>query len=211
MKDPTELVIVGGILGLFGAMLGWAWYAVRARARKLARLPHARIVVDESVSGARILAVLALGALLAAASAPLMMTLFPKSPMMFLVCIALAFTAVLAPLTFARRLTVVCRLVLDERQLRLEPRGERAVSIDLAQPFALDAQSLDDEMLVRAEQGRSRIHFSYRRGPAVVTLPLGEPPDGWFSEGEQATLFGDEARIIHERLRAMPELARERT
>jgi hypothetical protein len=43
--------------------------------------------------------------------------------------------------------------------------------------------------------------FTYRQGPAFVTLPLTELPPGWVRDDERFTLFGDEAAIIHERIR----------
>ena len=136
-------------------------------------------------------------------SAPVLMAAFPKTPLMFLVTIGLAFAAVLAPLTFARRFTVDVRLALEPRSLRLERRGARPVVVDVARAFTLEAKCIDDEILVLVEQEAARVPFSYRQGPAFVTLPLSPLPKGWIGEDERFTLFGEEAAIVHERLRVL--------
>jgi hypothetical protein len=172
---------------------------------------EAPAVSVESVSGARILVVLLAGMVLTGGSAPLLMAAFPKTPLMFLVSIGLAFAAVLAPLTFARRFTVDVRLALEPRSLHLERRGGRPVVVDLARPFALEAKRVDDEVLVLVEQEAARILFSYQQGPAFVTLPLSPLPEGWVGKGERFTFFGEEAAILHERLRLLSSPAGCRT
>jgi hypothetical protein len=166
-------------------------------------LREAPAISVESVSGARICVVLLAGMVLTGGSAPLLMTAFPKTPLMVLVSIGLAFAAVLAPLTFARRFTVDVRLALGPRSLRLERRGARPVAVDLARPFTLEAERVDDEVLVLVEQEPARVLFSYRQGPAFVTLPLSPLPEGWVGEDERVTFFGEEAAILHERLRLL--------
>lgn len=205
MRDPGELVVVAVILGLFGAIAAAGWYVAKARPARLARLREAPAISVESVSGARILVVLLAGMVLTGGSAPLLMAAFPKTPLMLLVSIGLAFAAVLAPITFARRLTVDVRLALEPRSLRLERRGARPVVVDLARPFTLEAKRVDDEVLVLVEQEAARVLFSYRQGPAFVTLPLSPLPEGWVGEDERFTLFGEEAAILHERLRLHPQ------
>ncbi|MFT3770902.1 MAG: hypothetical protein QM820_36245 [Minicystis sp.] len=211
MRDPEELVVVMVILGLFGALGAAGFYAAKARPRKLARLREAPEMSAESVSGARICAVLLAGTIVTGGSVPLLMAAFPRTPLMVLVSIVLAFAAVLAPLTFARRFTVDIRLSLTPRSLRLERRGAGPVVVDLARPFTLEARCVDDEVLVLVHQAAARILFSYRQGPAFVTLPLSPLPEGWVGEGERCTLLGEEAAILHERLRLLSSPAGYRT
>jgi len=46
---------------------------------------------------------------------------------------------------------------------------------------------------------------------AFVTLPLSPLPEGWVGEDERFTLFGEEAAILHERLRLLSSPAGYRT
>jgi hypothetical protein len=201
-SDSTaELIVLAAILGLFGALIAVLVRAAKQRPAKLARLRQAPLVSADSVSTSRILVVLLLGTIIAAGSAPILMALSPETPLLFLVSIGLAFTAVLAPLTFARGLTVDRRLVLERQSLRFEQRGVPPVVIDLARDFSVEAQLIDDETLVLVQQAAARVLFSYRQGPAFVALPLNELPPGWVRDDERFTLFGDEAVIIHERIR----------
>jgi hypothetical protein len=200
VRDPGELIVVAVILGLFGAMAAAGWYLAKARPARLARWRAAPAISVESVSGARILVLLLAGFVLTGASAPLLMAAFPKTPLMLLVSIGLAFAAVVAPLTVARRFTVDVRLILDPRSLRLERRGTRPVVVDLGHQFTLQAKRVDDEVLVLVEQEAARILFSYRDGPAFVTLPLSPLPEGWVGNDERFTLLGEQAAIVHERL-----------
>jgi hypothetical protein len=201
-RDSTaELVVVAVILGLFGVLIAVLVRAAKQRPAKLARLREAPTVSAYSVSTSRILVVLLVGTVIAAGSTPILMALSPKTPLLFLVSIGLAFAAVLAPLTFARGLTVDRRLVLEGHSLRFEQRGVPPVVIDLTRDFSVEAQQIDDETVVLVQQDAARILFSYRQGPAFVTLPLEELPPGRIREGEHFTQFGDEAAIVHERIR----------
>jgi hypothetical protein len=211
VRDPAELVGVMVILGLFGAMGAAGWYVAKARPARLARLREAPAISVESVSGARFLVVLLAGVALAVGSAPLLMAAFPRTPLMFLISTGLAFAAVLAPLTFARRFTVDVRLALEPGSLRLERRGAHPLVVDLARPFTLEAERVDDEILVLVEQEAARVLFSYRQGPAFVTLPLSPRPEGWVGDDERFTLFGEEAAILHEHLRLLSSPAGYRT
>jgi hypothetical protein len=200
--DPaTGLIVIAVILGVFGVLIAMAVRAAKQRPAKHARLREAPTVAAYSVSTSRILVVLLVGTIIAAGSAPVLMALSPKTPLLFLVSIGLAFAAVLAPLTFARDLTVDRRLVLEGRLLRFEQRGVSPVVIDLARDFSVEAHPVDDETLVLVQQAAARVLFSYRKGPAFVTLPLTELPPGWVRDDERFTLFGDEAAIIYERIR----------
>jgi hypothetical protein len=201
-RDSTaELIVVAVILGLFGAMIALLVRSAKQRPAKLARLRQAPIVSAYSVSTSRILVVLLAGTVIAAGSAPVLMKFAPETPLLILVSIALAFAAVAAPLTFARGLIVDRWLVLDGQSLRFGQRGAPPVRIDLARGLSVEAQPIDDETVVLVQQDVARVLFSYRQGPVFVTLPLEELPPGWIREGEHVTLFGDEARIIHERIR----------
>ena len=211
MQDPGELVVVAVILGLFAVMAAAGWCVAKGRSARMARLREAPGVSVESVSPARIRVVLLAGLVLTGGSVPLLMAAFPRTPLMILVSIGLAFAAVLAPLTFARRFTIDVRLALEPRSLRLERRGARPVVVDLERPFTLESERVDDEVLVLVEQERSRVLFSYREGPAFVTLPLSPLPEGWIGEGERFTFFGEEAAILHEHLRRLSAPAGRRT
>jgi hypothetical protein len=200
VRDSGELVVVGVILGLFAAMGVGGWVAVEQRKARLARLRKALTIDAVSVSQWRILGVVGVGALLAVGSVPLLMAEFPRTPLMFLVSVVLAFAAVVAPFTFARGLTVATRLTLDEQALRFERRGARAVVVELGREFEVESVRADDEVLVLVEQGSARILFSYRQGRAFVTLPLTPLPPGWIREDERFTLYGEEAALMHERL-----------
>ncbi len=109
----TELIVIAVILGMFSILIAIAIRAAKQRPAKLALLREAPTVSAYSVSSSRILVVLLLGTVFAAGSAPVLMALSPRTPLLFLVSIGLAFAAVLAPLTFARGLTVDRRLVLE--------------------------------------------------------------------------------------------------
>src|ERR1700743_1083002 len=106
-------------------MGGAGWYVAKARPARLARLREASTISLERVSGARTLVVLLVGVVLTGGGGPVLMASFPKTPLMTLVSVGLAFVAVLAPLTFARRLTVDVRLLLAPGSLRFERRRAR--------------------------------------------------------------------------------------
>jgi hypothetical protein len=200
MGDPGELVVVAAILGLFGALAAGGWYVAKVRPARLARLRDAPSISLESIGHARVLVVLFAGMILTGASAPAFMAAFPKTPLMFLATIVLAFAAVLAPLTFARPFTVEARLFLEPLSLRIERRGAPPVVVDLARPFALEAQRVDNEVLVLVAQEGVRILFGYRHRPALAHLPSSAVPRGWIEENERVTFFGEEAAVLHERL-----------
>ncbi len=203
-NDPNELLVVAVILALFGAMAGLGWHVNEGRPAKLARLRDAPSISADSVSTRRIAMALIAGIVVTGASAPILMTLFPDTPLIFLVTIVLAFCAVLAPLTFLRRFTVDVRLEFDRQSLRLERAGAQPKVVDLTRPFTLDTARVDDEVLVLAEQDGARVLFSYRQEPAFVTLPLSPLPPGWLRDHENSTLFGGEAAVVHKRLKDLP-------
>jgi len=138
VSQSGEFVVLAVLLGLFGAMGAGLWYATKVRRTALVRLREAAAISAESVSNSRILIVLLAGIVVAVGSAPLLMWAFPKTPMMFLVSVVLAFAAVFAPLTFARGLTVDTWLALEPGLLRLERRSARPMVVDLRRPFSLE-------------------------------------------------------------------------
>jgi hypothetical protein len=203
MRDSGELVVMAVILGLFGAMAAAGWYSIKARSARLARLREAASITADSVSGKRILVVLLAGVVLTGASAPLFMAAFPRTPLMFLVSIGLAFAAAVAPLTFARSLTIEVRLLLDPSSLRLERRGARPIEVQLDRAFTVEAECIDGEMMVIVEQAGARVLFAYRQGQGAQAVSGAMPPEGWIGEDERFVLFDQEAAIIHERLERM--------
>ena len=198
-SSPEELVIVGVILGIFGLMIGWAvWFAKGAAARVARKRVAARLEIALP-SSARIVAVLIAGTILAGAVPGVMSVTLGRGYALLatLSGIFLAFAAVVAPFTIARRFTTNRRLVLDPRELRLEQEAG-TIAIDLGRKFELATRKLDDEVVVLVTQQQVRLLFGYREGPQFVTLPL-ERPD--VESTDQWSHFGPDAAIIYERLR----------
>ena len=201
MRHTEEYIALAVVFAFCSVIVAVGWYVNKGRPARLARLREAPTISVESVSGVRVFVALLAGAVVAGGSAPPLMVAFPEAPLMILVSIGLAFAAVIAPLTFARRFTIDVRLVLESRALRFEQRGAHPVVVDLALPFTMEAKQVDDEVLVLVEQGATRVLFAYRQGLAFVTLPLSPLPEGWVGKNERVASFGEVAAIIHERLR----------
>jgi hypothetical protein len=81
--DPaTGLIVIAVILGVFGVLIAMAVRAAKQRPAKHARLREAPTVAAYSVSTSRILVVLLVGTVIAAGSAPVLMALSPKTPLL---------------------------------------------------------------------------------------------------------------------------------